>query len=1235
LVKIKIIIICSILIIWALPTKANIEKISVGMDYGYPPFEFLENDTVQGFLPDLLVEIGKEVNFQPDFYAGQWDLIRKDFEQGKYDIIGMFYSPERAEQNNLSIPFLNVTHSVFRNIRAKDIANGKDLSGQKILVEVSEVVRSNLMKVAPNVEILIVDNPAVAISYLISGEYDYAVLPKIFALNYIKNNNIKNIVATDMIVAQHKYCFAVSKENNYLLMQLNEGIRLVKKTGDFDSLYTKWFGDIEGEKYDNKALLKLLVFVIIPIIIIGALIIFWNLMLTKQVKRKTIEIERELEEKRKTEDKLISSQFALDHAVDIIFSINYTGKILYANHSACNTLGYTEDEMLEKSIIDIDLGLNSYVWDDYVETIRRNGHLSLQTIHIRKDKSYIIVEGSIYYFKTYETENIFAIFKDITYKDKAIKEIRRSEELFRNMFEKSSVIMYLANPKDFRIVDVNNSAIRFYGYTREEFLTKSIMDLNGLSFEQVNDLIERENRRELVSLEITHYLSNGEPREVTVSGSSLFLSENDYIFTIVTDNTEKNQAIKKLRDSEEKFSRAFMTSPDAVNINRLSDGMYIDVNESFLTIMGYSREEVIGKTSIELNIWENFDDIKKLVSRLKKKGEYLGLESKFVKKDGSVLFGLMSARLIELHGEKCIISMTRDITEKKKEELNRLAMFKISESAISAPDFDSLCKQIHSILGELLPATNLYIALYDHDTQIFEYPYFVDEFDERPAPVKRRKGLTELVIDSGETLLVDPNEFYILASLGRVENIGTPSIDWLGAPLKINEQVIGAIVVQSYTEGIRYNDEHKNILSFVSNQIAMAISQKRFQEALLRSNELLEMRVKERTLELIIANDELQAQIEIRNKIEYEIRESEQRFRLLADSAPVMIWLTNPNGLFYYVNHAWLNFTGKDIDDTNDNFWMNDIHDDDIETFKETYFNLSENMQSFQVKVRMKNYTNLYRYVLFNAVPRFHSNGEFVGFIGTGIDITDMHNALEQEKELNSMKTRFISTVSHEYRTPLTTILTSTYLIDTFIKTGNAAEAKKFLDRIQNSVKSMTSLLDQVLTISRSDSGKIAFCPQMISVNKLCSSLLDEVRIIDKDNHLFELITTLEDSDEVYLDPNLLNQILNNLINNSIKYSPEKSLISLIINKDNYNCIFKVQDRGMGIPEDQVDNLFEPFFRASNVGAAQGTGLGLSIVKRSVDLCSGEIKVNSLLGKGTSVTIKLPCTNKLEINSNF
>lgn len=1202
--------------------------VRVGFDYGYPPYEYRNKDGVKGFVVDLIKEIGKEMAFTPKISANQGDTVSRRFINGQLDVITMFYTSERSKKYSLSNSFLNVSHSIFHRKGSRPVNRVSDLNGKRVLVEISPVVTEQLLVLAPKCIIIKVDNTIQAIEQITDNNYDYAVLPKLSAYHYMRAHNSDILVPTDIDISQNKYCFALHIDSTELTMKINEGLHLLYENGKFDDLYIKWFGSIDKQKTSILEIFYSSLYGIVPLISILLAVFLWNVTLKRQVRQKTIQLEKELEERKAIEENLQITKFALDHSVDCVFGIDFFSKIIYVNDSACRTLGYSKQELLSMSVSDIDSTFNADKWGMYWENIKLLKSYDLSTKQQKKDKTFINVEGSIYHFRSGNQEYMFAVIRDVTQHLKTEQELKRSEELFRNMFEKSSVIMYIADPDTLNIVDANLSAVRFYGYSKDELKKLNISDLNRLKTEDIKALIDYENEKEFVSVDLIHYKKDGIPREVTVSGSSIRISDQEYIFTIVSDNTEKNHAIKKLKDSEEKFFKAFMTSPDSININRVADGMYMDVNEGFLKIMGYTREEVIGKTLVELNIWQNAVDRQKLVKTLHEKNECIGLESNFVAKNGVILHGLMSARIMDISGEKCIISITRDITEKKKEEIYRQALYKISESAISTPDFDSLCKRIHLIVADLLPSSNLYIALYDAETEMFEYPYFVDEFDSPPSPRKRMKGLTEIVIDTGETLLVDPNEFFELVEKGKVETIGAPSIDWLGAPLKINDEVIGAIVVQSYTEGVRYNNENKKILSFVSNQIAMALSQKRIQYELIKSNELLEQRVEDRTTELRDTNEELQAQIEDRLRIENEIRESEERFRLMADSAPVMIWMTDSKGKIIYVNRTWLDFTGKEIYSALNEQWEEGLHIDDKEVFMNDYQTALENSLKFTIKVRMLSASGEFKHVLFDAVPRFFDGASFQGFVGSGIDITDMHTAFEREKELSLLKTRFISTVSHEYRTPLTTILTSTYLIDTFIRSGNSTEASKFLERIQNSVKSMTLLLDQVLTISRSDTGKLTLNPSFLNVNDFCSSFISEFKIIDHDSHIFTLIIEDKLSKEVLLDPNLIHQILTNLFTNAIKYSPVGSEIILRVKHEEDKIVLVIEDSGIGIPKEQSANLFEPFFRASNVGVIQGTGLGMSIVRRCVDLCGGEIFVQSEVGQGTSIELRLPYLHK-------
>ncbi len=160
------------------------------------------------------------------------------------------------------------------------------------------------------------------------------------------------------------------------------------------------------------------------------------------------------------------------------------------------------------------------------------------------------------------------------------------------------------------------------------------------------------------------------------------------------------------------------------------------------------------------------------------------------------------------------------------------SIYQISEAAHDAENLDELFHKIHQIISGLMAAENFYIALFDSRTETLHFPYFVDQYDPKPEPKKPGKGLTEYVLRSGEPLLASPEIFDSLVDKGEVELIGAPSIDWLGMPLRIHDKIIGALVLQSYREGIRYSEDDKNLLMFVSSQVAMAIERKRAEEAI-------------------------------------------------------------------------------------------------------------------------------------------------------------------------------------------------------------------------------------------------------------------------------------------------------------------------------------------------------------------------------------------------------------------
>jgi signal transduction histidine kinase len=232
-----------------------------------------------------------------------------------------------------------------------------------------------------------------------------------------------------------------------------------------------------------------------------------------------------------------------------------------------------------------------------------------------------------------------------------------------------------------------------------------------------------------------------------------------------------------------------------------------------------------------------------------------------------------------------------------------------------------------------------------------------------------------------------------------------------------------------------------------------------------------------------------------------------------------------------------------------------------------------------------------------------------------------IEKALANEMELNKLKTKFISMVSHEFRTPLTIIQSATFLLEKSYERSDEEKFYKNLDKISKSIDTMTALMENVLNIGKLEHGEIKASKKVFDIRK-------EVKTLVENNKAYNKVVKLEipegnvfvDSDKV-----LCNQIVNNLLSNAIKYSSEKPKIKLKMIADGYNCIITVRDRGIGIAKENINNLTEAFKREDKISSlVQGTGLGLSIIKHNLDLLGGNMKIESELDKGTKVTITIP-----------
>jgi len=240
---------------------------------------------------------------------------------------------------------------------------------------------------------------------------------------------------------------------------------------------------------------------------------------------------------------------------------------------------------------------------------------------------------------------------------------------------------------------------------------------------------------------------------------------------------------------------------------------------------------------------------------------------------------------------------------------------------------------------------------------------------------------------------------------------------------------------------------------------------------------------------------------------------------------------------------------------------------------------------------------------------------------------------LEKERELNELKSRIVATVSHEYRTPLTTILSSTEMLEQYASRLTEENKQKHFQRIQASVKYLTKLVNDVLFVNQAEVGSLEFEPEPLDVEQLTREVVEEFQLNAASQHTI-LVECQGASTNAFLDEKLLQSMLRNLLSNAIKYSPQGSQVRLQLVFEQNNVIFHLSDQGIGIPSADQAKLFNAFFRGRNIGLTPGVGLGLVIVKECVDLHGGNIVVDSEVGVGTTFTVTLPLAQRLASNED-
>jgi len=319
--------------------------------------------------------------------------------------------------------------------------------------------------------------------------------------------------------------------------------------------------------------------------------------------------------------------------------------------------------------------------------------------------------------------HVYTTFVDISERKKAEHFLRTSEEKFAKIFRLSPDAIDLTRTVDGVSQDLNNSYTRMFGYTPEEFLGRSTLpgDLGIWVNKEDRDrhIAGLKGAGEVIGFEAPLRRKDGSTFIAQISSSALEVDGESCNITITRDISERKQAETALRASEEKFSRAFHASPDSININRLADGVYLAVNEGFTRITGYTAEDVLGRSSLpgDLGLWVNVEDRRRLQEDLHRDGIVQGLEAPFRRKDGTVLTGLMSATLIDVQGEPCLLSITRDITERIRAEEEKARLKTQLQQAQTLERLGTLAggvaHDMNNVLGAILGIASASIEAHD------------------------------------------------------------------------------------------------------------------------------------------------------------------------------------------------------------------------------------------------------------------------------------------------------------------------------------------------------------------------------------------------------------------------------------------------------------------------------------------------------------------------------------------
>ncbi|HEY4787848.1 MAG TPA: response regulator [Bacteroidales bacterium] len=794
-------------------------------------------------------------------------------------------------------------------------------------------------------------------------------------------------------------------------------------------------------------------------------------------------------------------------------------------------------------------------------------------------------------------------------KQKELEEQKRiSEENYRNLFNDIDDFLFILDTEG-KILQVNNVVINRLGFTCEELSQKNVSILYPEENKQeIRFLIEEMFAGNIQNSFVPLVTKDGKRVSVQTMANRSVWNGHNVLFMLSKD-------ITSLKNSEEKFAKAFGANPSGMFISTVNEGRYVDVNDSFCRITGFNHDELIGKTYKELNIYLDDSEYITIINEILTKGFVRNNEITLLNKKGEIVYAMMSGDALNIGMELYFLMVITDISDRKKaeEEVFRLHAHDVILKDISSSFLNLSFDQINNGIQDTLELTGKYIKAdyasifqFDIDSQTLRYLY---EWC-KDGCLSRRAYLSDPLLIAHNVGWLDEEFIYtnntdellsdIVENSGFIRKFEIGSI--IIAPLISDRgKRIGFLCFDSvHKNNKNWRSDTRKLVGKIADIIARATEQRNWQETLASSENRLQIALKGGNNGLWDWNYQTG-----------EIYLTESTFDMLGYS----------------------DFTKK----MNSAEWLKLGHPDEVEMVeKKLRMHIQGETEYYEVEHRLRTSTGQYKWVLTRGkIMEWDNRGKPLRIMGVNTDIDQLKQmeselilAKAEAERANKAKSHFLANMSHEIRTPMNGIIGLSKLLR---KTKLSETQSNYLDAIITSADNLLVIINDILDFSKITEGRLELEEVPFRIDHLVKNIVKSLYSTAKDKGL-DLSYFIDPAINYVLlgDPVRLNQVLVNLVGNALKFTNEgyvKISLTLAEKKDRVNYIkFLVEDTGIGIDKANHRLIFESFSQEDTSISRKfgGTGLGLAISKQLVEMMWGNIQVESAKNEGAKFFFTIP-----------